>query len=82
MSNIILNLGVSLHHHVDKLVEVDGTVGICINIAHHVAQLLFGWIEAMCSHYLKLQNISISFLDEKKPDSTKSNDLKSLNFEG
>ena len=53
MSNIVLDLGVPLHHHVDELVKVDGTVGVRVDVAHHVAQLLLGRVEAVRSHHLR-----------------------------
>ncbi len=39
--DVVLDPGVPLHHHVDKLVEVDGPVGVGVNISNIIVVLFF-----------------------------------------
>ena len=52
MSDVIVQAVAALDHHVDELVEVNGTVGVGVHIPDHVFQVLLTGVEAMSPHHL------------------------------
>lgn len=49
--------GVPLHHHLNELVEVDGTVSIGVHVPDHILEFLLRRMETMGLHHLNIQDL-------------------------
>ena len=50
MENILLDPGVPSQHHLYELVEVDGPVGVLVDVPYHVLELVVGGGEPVVPH--------------------------------
>ena len=52
VSYVLLHIPAALDHHLDKLIKVDGAVGVGVDVPDHAGEVVLGGLEAVGPHHL------------------------------
>ena len=53
VSHVLLDIPAALHHHLNELIEVDGAVGVGVDVPDHAGEVVLGGLEAVGPHHLE-----------------------------